>query len=187
MKKVIQRLLVAATLLVVTLSAASSWAESEEDKFATIDSQADNAFTFLLANVEHAEALSEIAVGVLIMPLVTEVGLLLGGSYGEGVLRIGGVSAGYYSSHQLSYGLQFGGQQYSHVLFFLNEDVLDNFRNASGWSFGAEIEGAVLGEGQIESIESITSSANVVGIVFGQAGLHIGASLEGTKYSLLPN
>ena len=151
--------------------------------FDEIDSKADAALAFLLENVRHASSLHEIAKGVLIMPLITEIGIIIGGSYGEGVLRINGESADYYLSHQLSYGLQFGGQQSSHILFFLNDKALDRFQNTSNWSFGAEIEGVMLEESQTESADSLTGSANVVGIIFGTAGMQIGASLKGTKYT----
>ena len=36
--------------------------------------------------------------GVLVFPSVIQVGFIVGGQYGEGALRVGGSSVGYYST-----------------------------------------------------------------------------------------
>ncbi len=68
------------------------------------------------------------------MPLVTEVGFGLGGSFGRGALQVGGATVDYYSAAAASAGLQVGAQQYSHVLFFMTPEALMEFApRPDGW------------------------------------------------------
>ena len=117
------------------------------------------------------------------MPVITEAGLGIGGAYGRGALRVGDVSVDYYSAAKASAGLQIGGQQYAHVLFFMTEDALMDFRHSSGWAAGADIEYALPSGGRTIAAETTTSLAPVIAMVFGHAGLRLGASLEGVKYT----
>ena len=123
------------------------------------------------------------ASGVLIMPLITKAGFTFGGAYGEGALQIKGVTVDYYSSLQATFGLQFGIQQYSHVLFFLTPEALESFRISSGWQLGADIEYVVIEESNFVGVDTTVRLPSVVGVVFGQAGVLLGATIEGTKYT----
>ncbi|MEM8537078.1 MAG: YSC84-related protein, partial [Pseudomonadota bacterium] len=117
------------------------------------------------------------------MPLVTEVGLGLGGSYGRGALRVGPSTVDYYAAASGSAGLQIGAQQFSHVLFFMTPEALLEFRQSPGWAAGADIEYAVSDQSQMLRADSTTSLSPVIAVVFGQTGLRLGATLEGTKYT----
>jgi len=117
------------------------------------------------------------------MPLVTEATFGFGGGYGRGALRIGDTTVDYYSATKGSVGLQIGAQQFAHVLFFMTDEALSGFRRASGWAAGADIEYAFRGQGENIRAETTTSTAPVVAVIFGQAGLLAGVSLEGMKYT----
>jgi len=117
------------------------------------------------------------------MPVVTQGGFFVGGGYGRGVLQIDEVSVDYYSATSGSIGLQFGAQQYAHVLFFMTSEALERFRRGSGWVAGADIQYAFNDEGGNLRADTTTSTAPVVAVIFGQAGLLVGASIEGMKYS----
>ena len=117
------------------------------------------------------------------MPLVTEAGLGFGGAYGRGALRVGGVTVDYYSTTKVSGGLQIGAQQYAHVLFFMTDDALTGFRRSPGWAAGGDIEYVISDKGDGVSAETTTALSPVLAAVFGRAGLRIGATLQGTKYS----
>ena len=71
---------------------------------------------------------------------ITKAGFIFGGSYGEGVLKIGGAPVDFYSVASASYGYQIGALQYSHVIFFMTEDALKTFRITDGWEIGADAE-----------------------------------------------
>lgn len=150
---------------------------------AIIDSRVDSSLSFLYDTYPGTQDLAARAAGILVMPVVTEVGLGFGGSYGTGALRIGGTSVDYYSAAAASAGIQIGAQQYSHVLFFMTQEALMEFRQAPGWVAGADLEYAVSDQGEMLRADTTTSLSPVIAVVFAQSGLRLGASVEGTKYS----
>ncbi len=121
--------------------------------------------------------------GMLVMPLVTEAGLGFGGAYGRGALLKGDTNVDYYSVTKASGGFQIGAQQYAHVLFFMTEQALNDFRRSRGWAAGADLEYVVNSTGDSLAADTTTVLSPVLAAVFGRAGLRIGATLEGTKYT----
>jgi lipid-binding SYLF domain-containing protein len=148
-----------------------------------IDSRANSTLAFMYNNYPGTRDLAAKASGMLVMPVVTEAGLGLGGSFGRGALRIGETTVDYYSAAAASAGLQIGAQQYSTVLFFMTQQSLTDFRRASGWAAGADIEYALNSTGETLRAETTTSLAPVIAVVFAQAGFRAGATVEGTKYT----
>ena len=138
---------------------------------------------FLFARYPGTRELAGRAQGVLYMPLVTEAGFWLGGAYGRGALRIGGATVDYYSATRASFGPQIGAQQYGSALFFMTAEALAAFRASDGWAAGADVRYALPDGGGSLGVETTTELAPVIGIVFGQSGLIVGASLAGVKYS----
>lgn len=150
---------------------------------ATIDARVAQTLQFMYDTYPGTRDLANRASGVLVMPLVTEAGLGFGGAFGRGALQIQGTTVDYYSSAAASAGLQIGAQQYSHVLFFMTQDALMNFRTSDGWAASADIDYAVNDQGEMLRAETTTSLSPVIAIVFAQVGLRVGATLEGTKYT----
>jgi lipid-binding SYLF domain-containing protein len=150
---------------------------------ATIDARVDATLSEMYRLYPNTVQLSQKANGMLVMPLVTEAGLGIGGAYGRGALRVGDITVDYYSVVKGSGGLQIGAQQYAHVLFFMTEDALGNFRRSPGWAAGADLEYVVSDRGDSLNAETTTVLAPVLAAVFGRAGLRVGATLEGTKYT----
>lgn len=150
---------------------------------ATIDARVDSALSFMYNNYPGTRDLASKSSGMLVMPLVTEAGLGLGGSYGRGALRVGGTTVDYYSITTGSAGFQIGAQQSSHVLFFMTQEALLDFRRANGWAAGADIEYALNDTGESIRAETTTSLAPVIAVVFAQAGFRAGATVEGAKYT----
>lgn len=148
-----------------------------------IDARADATLDYLYSKYPATREIADKSTGMLIMPLVTEGGLIVGGGYGRGALRVGGATVDYYSATKGSVGLQIGAQQFAHVLFFMTEDSLSRFRRASGWVAGADVEYVFNDQGGNLRADTLTATAPVVAVVFGQAGALIGASLEGMKYT----
>jgi len=121
------------------------------------------------------------------MPSVVKGGFIVGGSYGEGALRyVEGYeapAAGYYSVAAASVGLQAGVQSSSHVLFFMTDEAVENFRRSDGWEVGADAEVTFPDAGLNLGVNSTLLQKPIIGVVFGQDGFLVGASLEGSKYS----
>lgn len=149
----------------------------------TIDARVDSTLNSLFADYPGTRDLAGKAVGLLVMPLVTEVGLGFGGGGGSGALRVGGATVDYYSMVKASGGLQIGAQQYSHVLFFMTAEAMENFRRSPGYAAGANVFYATPTKGETLNAETTTTLAPTIAVIFGQSGLRVGATLEGVKYT----
>ncbi len=123
------------------------------------------------------------AEAVLVFPSIIKAGMVVGGEYGEGALRIGGRTAGYYSTAGASVGFQFGAQSKSVVVVFLTKQALNKFLNSDGWKVGVDGSVAVIKWGVGEDINSIEIKEPVVGFVFSNKGLMYNLTLEGSKFS----
>lgn len=150
---------------------------------ARIDARVDATLSQMYNAYPNTRQLAQKSNGMLVMPLVTEAGLGLGGAYGRGALRVNDVTVDYYSVVKGSGGLQIGAQQYAHVLFFMTQEALADFRRSQGWAAGADIEYVISDRGDSVETSTTTVLAPVLAAVFGRAGLRIGATLEGQKYT----
>lgn len=150
---------------------------------ANINRRVDRAMNEMRDTIPFTNQLLDQAAGVLIMPAVGKVGLGWGGAYGEGALKINGATVDFYSVVAASFGLQIGVQKFSSALFFMSSDRLRKFRERNGFTIGADLEYTLLEDGENAALDSNTVKDTVYGIVFGQKGLHVGATLEGSKYS----
>lgn len=150
---------------------------------AAIDARVDQTLNHMYSTYPNTADLQSKAAGMLVMPLVTEAGLGFGGAYGRGALLVDGITVDYYSTTKANFGLQIGAQQYAHVLFFMTQEALLNFRRSNGWAAGADLEYVFSDQGDSLATETTTLTAPVLAVVFGRAGLRIGATLEGTKYT----
>ena len=148
-----------------------------------LDQRVASTLAFLDQSYPSAEELRSKSAGLLVMPLMTEAGLGLGGAYGRGALVIEDATVDYYSATQGSVGLLVGAQQYAHVLFFMTERALLEFRTSPGWAAGAEFEYAAGESGLSAGADTVTALTPVIAAVFAQSGLLAGASIEGTKYN----
>jgi lipid-binding SYLF domain-containing protein len=150
---------------------------------AKIDARADATLEEMYRRYPNTKDLADKASGILVMPVVTEAGFWFGGAYGQGALRIGGVTVDYYSLTEGSWGLQIGAQQYTHVLFFMTDEALTKFRSSAGWSVGGEVSYVFSDQGDGAEANSSTSLSPVLAVVYGRGGIFLGASLEGNKYT----
>lgn len=149
---------------------------------AKIDARVDATRDYLFQVYPGTRVVAQQAKGILYMPLVTEMGIGIGGSFGRGALRINDVTVDYYSATSASIGLQIGAQQYAHAIFFMTDEALANFRRSNGWVAGASAKYATPEEGA--ALGSDTTQIDPVTVfIFGQQGLIVGATVEGVKYS----
>ncbi|MDB2407635.1 YSC84-related protein [Jannaschia sp.] len=148
-----------------------------------IDGRVDAAVAFMDTNLPETRGLRARASGLLMMPLVTEAGLGVGGAFGRGALRVADSTVDYYSATSASVGLQIGAQQYAHALFFMTPSALSNFRASQGWVAGADLEYVASSNAAALTTDTTSLLTPVIAIVFGQAGLLAGATIEGQKYN----
>ena len=154
-----------------------------------IDASANKAIAQFKSQVKGADAFLRGANGYLMFPEVIQAGIGIGGEYGEGVLRVGGKSAAYYSIAAGSIGFQLGAQRKSILIVFLQTQALKDFRAKAvagkAWNVGVDGSVALLNLGAQASINSATINKPIVGFVFQQSGLMYNLSLEGAKISKL--
>jgi lipid-binding SYLF domain-containing protein len=151
----------------------------------SIDASVDGTMSRLFTTVKGSRELVSKARGVLVFPSVIQAGLIVGGQYGEGALRVGGSTVGYFSTVSGSLGLQAGAQSKAIIFLFMTQDSLDKFRNADGWSVGADASVALVTVGANGAVDTTTATAPVQVFVLTNAGLMGDLSLQGTKVSRL--
>jgi lipid-binding SYLF domain-containing protein len=150
-----------------------------------IDSGADETLTRLYANAKGSKELAGRAQGILIFPRVLSGGLVVGGEYGDGVLRSGGRAPSYYRLVGGSFGWQIGAQSQAVVLMFLTQEALERFRNSNGWTIGADATVSIARVGASGDIDSNTVRQAIVGFALTNVGLYAGIKLDGSKITRL--
>ncbi len=148
-----------------------------------LDAKVDAALDRFYKEVKGAQEFLQKAQGVCVFAGVVKAGLGIGGEYGEGALRVGGKTIGYYSIGSGSIGLQFGAQKKDVIIVFLESPALEKFQNSSGWKAGVDGSVVVIDLGAGKDISTQNIKAPIVGFVVGQKGLMYNLTLEGSKIS----
>ena len=168
-----------------TTTPSKSSAASTAEQRQSMNSAANATLSKLYEASPQSKELVARAKGVLIFPDVLSGSFIVGAEHGNGVLRVGGANAGYYSTTAGSIGFQAGAQSKAMVLLFMTDDALTKFRNSSGWTVGADATVAVVNIGANGRIDTNTAQQPVVGFVMNNGGLMAGVSLAGTQISEL--
>lgn len=151
----------------------------------SLNADADAALAKLYAQDPDSVTLVRQARGVLVFPSVLSAGFVVGGSYGKGVLRVGGRTEGYYSTTAASVGLLAGADSKAIYILFMTDDALAKFRASNGWTAGADASVSVLKAGASVDADTTTARRSVVGYVLTNAGLMANLSIDGTKINKL--
>jgi lipid-binding SYLF domain-containing protein len=174
------RLSVIALMMAVFIGAISAQ-PAMAGSAAQIDRDVDNALKKLYAKSPAALKLSKVAKGILVFPKITKGGLIIGGQYGEGALRINDKTAGYYNTAAASYGLQAGGQQFAYALFFMDSASLEYLTKSDGWEVGVGPSIVAVDEGMAKTLTSSTAREGIYAFIYGQKGLMAGLGIQGSK------
>jgi lipid-binding SYLF domain-containing protein len=127
--------------------------------------------------------LSKTAKGILVFPSVKKAGFLIGGQYGEGSLRSGGKTIGYYKTTAASFGLQAGGQKFGFAMFLMNDKAVEYLKKSEGWDVGVGTSLVVVDEGAAGELTTSSAKNDIYVFFFGQKGLMGGLGIEGSKIS----
>jgi len=174
-------LFVVCMAVIIGILPVSSYAATANEIDAGVNASLDR----FVKEVKGAQEFLDAAKGVLIMPGVIQGGLVIGAEYGEGALRIGGKTVAYYNVISGSFGYQIGAQKKDIILVFMDDAVLEKFRNSENWRAGVDAKVTVVNVGADESLSTLKFQQPVVGFVFDQKGLMAGATIEGSKFSKL--
>jgi lipid-binding SYLF domain-containing protein len=148
---------------------------------AALDQAASVALRQLYSDSEKAHELGARAKAVLIFPKIVKAGFIVGGQGGEGVLRVGRATAGYFRIVAGSVGWQAGAQTFSYALFFITRSSLDYLRKSNGLAIGVGPSVVVADAGFAKTLNTTTLTQDVYAMPFGQRGLMAGVGLEGSK------
>lgn len=131
--------------------------------------------------VPGSRELAARAVGVLVFPTVIKAGMGFGGEYGEGAMRSGGRTVGYYNTIAGSFGFQLGAQARSVIIMFMTPEALANFNRVEEFKVGVDGSIAVIVVGAGGSIDTDKITSPVIGFVLDPKGLMYNLTLEGSK------
>ncbi len=148
---------------------------------AEINSKASIALKRLYDTEPGARALGDKAKGILIFPEIVKGGFIVAGQYGDGALRKGGRTVGYYRSLAASVGFQAGAQEYGYILFFMDDESLRYLDKSDGWELGTGPTLVVLDKGFGKNFSTTTLHKGVYAFIFDQKGLMGGVGIQGSK------
>lgn len=169
--------LVCATVVLAGLGSQPAVAASA----AKIDGLVDEALEILYEKEPAAKKQAESAKAILVFPDVVKAGLGVGGAHGNGALRVGGKTVGYYNTVEGSYGLQAGVQKFGYALFFMDDEAREYLKNSKGWEIGVGPSITVVDAGLAGSLTTTTGKDQIYAFFFDQKGLMAGLGLKGAK------
>jgi len=176
----IHRLLaITSAALMLGTAAGTVRAATAED----LDRDAAQALQALYKVNPTAEVISKKAKAILVFPKVVKAGLVFGGSYGEGVLMVGGRSTEYYNSVSASWGWQAGAESYAYVVFLMSDAAVKYLQTSKGWEFGVGPSVVLVNDGVAKNLSTSTMKDDAYAFINDQQGLMASLSIEGTKIS----
>ena len=185
-----KRLLSILAILSLVLPISSAWADEYTD---TIN---------LFKNAGESGKLLSTAYGYAVFPTIGKGGVGVGGAYGKGRVYEKGKHIGDTSMTQVTVGLQLGGQAYSQIILFENEQALKDFTGGN-FEFGADASAVAITAAAGAKAGTTGSSAGASGgkkdattkggyhkgmatFTVAKGGLMYEASIGGQKFSYTP-
>jgi lipid-binding SYLF domain-containing protein len=86
---------------------------------------------------------------------------------GEGALRLGGQTVGYYNITAVSYALQAGLQEFGYALVFMTDAALQYLDRSEGFEVGVGPSIVVVDEGVAKTLTTTTARESVYAFIFG--------------------
>ena len=118
------------------------------------------------------------AYGYVVFPSVGKGGIGIGGARGKGLVYEQGRLVGKTTLTQVTVGFQFGGQEFSEVIFFKDKTAFDDFTRGN-FEMGAQISAVALKTG---SSGALAYNAGVAVVTATKAGLMYEATVGGQKF-----
>jgi lipid-binding SYLF domain-containing protein len=137
---------------------------------------------FMIEEAPTLQAYYDNSYGYAVFPKVTKGGITLGGAAGKGTVYKNHKIVGLSKLKQVTLGFQFGGQQYSEVIFFQNEETFEQFIN-NKLKFDGQASAVALKSGASANVSYAYGAA-----IFTQAigGLMFEASIGGQHFTNNP-
>jgi lipid-binding SYLF domain-containing protein len=166
-----------------TTTSGTSGDPAEQRK--ALDTAADSALSRLYTQQPGSRELIASARGYLVFPAQVSAGFLVGGGSGQGVLRAGGRTTGYYRMTEASVGLLAGAQSQAVFILFMTDEALKRFEASNGWTVGTDANVAMINVGANATLNTTTTRQDVIGFVMTNGGLMGNLSLNGNRVTRL--
>jgi lipid-binding SYLF domain-containing protein len=169
--------LLAAVALMVVIGADVASAKTAKEINTSVNACLDRFYK----EVNGGKELARKAKGVLVLPGVIKAGLIVGGEFGEGALRVGGKTASYYNLAAGSVGFQIGGDTKDIIIMFMTDAALKQFQARKSWEVGVDGNVALVNIGGDERVDFTKLNDPIVAFVFDVKSLMADVSLNGAK------
>lgn len=130
----------------------------------SVASQADSYSdtVALFKNAGESKRMFADSAGYAVFPTIGKGGLVVGGAHGNGRVYSHGKYVGDTSMTQVSIGFQAGGQAYSQIIFFQDDQTLQQFEKGN-FEFGADVSAVAITAAAGASAGSTGASAGASG------------------------
>ena len=165
-----------AAMFLIGCSTAPKTTEGKED----LESSAQSALSKMEASDSTIAGMIDKGHGYVIFPNAGKGAFVLGGGYGKGVVYDdAGGQIGFADITQLSAGAQIGGQSFSELIVFENQDAMNRFKN-NEVTFGANASAVIVKKG----VGSSTSFKDGYAVyIMPKAGAMAEAAVAGQKFT----
>lgn len=165
----------------------AGWRPSETDtavahEIDITQTEAAKAIADFKNHYPYLDIYFEKAHGYAIFPTVTKGGFAIGAAHGKGEVYEKGNFIGTADMKQVTFGAQFGGQQYSEIIFFKDKVNLDDFK-AGKVKLGAQASAIAATSGV--SADAAYSDGVAV-FTLAKTGLMCEATIGGQKFTFEP-
>ncbi|MGM0601108.1 MAG: YSC84-related protein [Candidatus Rifleibacteriota bacterium] len=121
----------------------------------------------------------ENAVGWAVFPEIGKAGVGIGGASGNGRVYRKGEFIGTTTMTQISVGFQLGGQIYSEIIFFQDDNTLNKFKDGK-FELGANVSAVIVDEGVAKTLGF---KDGTIVLVMPKKGLMYEATVSGQKFT----
>jgi lipid-binding SYLF domain-containing protein len=169
---------VAAFAAVVACVAGCSTAPKNESARANLKDEAQTTLRRFERSDTSITQVVERSPGYAVFPSVGKGGFIVGGSYGKGVVYEHGAPVGYSDISEGSFGLQAGGQSFSELIVFENQEALNKFKEAN-YGLGAQATAVAIKPG---AAAQANFKGGVMIFTLTNAGLMAEAAVSGQRF-----
>jgi lipid-binding SYLF domain-containing protein len=165
-------------IMVFTMTSQFSIAQTDESS-SKLTQETKDVLAKMIKNYPDLKTYYDQSYGYAIFPKVTKVGVSLGFSAGKGIVFRNHLAISKSKLKQVTFGLQFGAQKYSEVLFFQNEKALKQFMNKK-LKFNGQASAVAIKKG---ASADLSYSYGVAVFTQTRGGLMFEASIGGQHFS----
>jgi len=174
---------IVAAFAAVLLVAGCQTAPKTPDARANLIDQADVNLRRFERSDPSIRTVLDHATGYAVFPDVGKGGFIGGGAYGKGVLYQGRDIVGFADMTEATFGFQAGGQEFSELLIFQNQEALNKFKDKGGYGLAAEASAVALKPGAAAQAEY---KHGVMVFTLTNSGLMAEAAVAGQKFRFTP-